>query len=82
MKYHLVLDEAALSQLRALPKAVRANIGRRLDLLQDSLQGDVKKLTGEQYRYRLRVGAYRVLFRLDGPVVHVYAVKQRKEAYE
>lgn len=54
MKYNLVLDEAALSQLRALPKTVRRNIGRRLDLLQDSLQGDVRKLTGEQHRYRLR----------------------------
>jgi mRNA interferase RelE/StbE len=64
VKYHLVLDDAALTQP-----------------LQDSLQSDVKKLTGEQHRDRLRIGAYRVLFRLDGPVVHVYAVKQRKEAY-
>lgn len=82
MNYRLVLDDAGLQQLRALPKEIRQNIGRRLDLLQDSLQGDVKKLAGEQRRYRLRVGTYRVLFRLDGPVIHVYAVKQRRDAYE
>lgn len=81
MTYHLILDKAALEQLRALPKEIRRNIGHRLDMLQESLQGDVKKLEGETRRYRLRVGEYRVLFRLDGKIIHVYAVKQRKEAY-
>jgi mRNA interferase RelE/StbE len=82
MTYQLVIDEAALDQLRALPKEVRRNIGYRLDLLQNSFQGDVKKLEGVEGCYRLRVGSYRILFRLDGGVIHVYAVKQRKEAYE
>ena len=63
------------------PKVVRRQIGRRLETLAESFQGDVKKLEGQKNRYRLRVGSYRVLFRLDGPVIHVYAVKQRKEAY-
>ncbi len=82
MAYRLILDDAALEQLRALPKEIRRNIGHRLDLLQDALQGDVKKLEGQQHRYRLRVGEYRVLFRIDAAVIRVYAVKQRKDAYE
>jgi len=80
--YRLILDDSALDQLRALPKEIRRNIGYRIELLQDGLQGDVRKLAGERHRYRLRVGEYRVLFRIDGGVIRVYAVKQRKEAYE
>ncbi|MDA1275431.1 MAG: hypothetical protein O2960_15525 [Verrucomicrobia bacterium] len=32
--------------------------------------------------YRLRVGDYRVLFRLEGNTIVVYDVKDRKDAYE
>jgi len=32
--------------------------------------------------YRLRVGGYRILFRTDANTIDVYAVKQRKGAYE
>ncbi len=64
-----------------MPKPLRRNIGYRLSLLQDGLTGDVKKLSGHDNEYRLRVGSYRVLFRLDAGVIGVYAVKRRKEAY-
>jgi mRNA-degrading endonuclease RelE of RelBE toxin-antitoxin system len=80
--YQLIIDEAALEQLRVIPKEVRRNIGYRPELLQNSFQGDVKELEGDERRYRLRVGDHRVLFRLEWKVIHVYAVKQRKEAYE
>ena len=40
------------------------------------------KLTGEE-GYRLRVGDYRVLYRIDDPSkrVYLYRVKHRKDAY-
>jgi mRNA-degrading endonuclease RelE of RelBE toxin-antitoxin system len=82
MTYRLVLDDAALEKLRGLSREVRCNIGYRLEMLQNSFQGDIKKLEGDNRRYRLRAGHHRILFRLDGNVIHVYAVKQRKEAYE
>ena len=81
-RYSLLISEEAREQLRALPKPLRRNIGQRLDALQDGLAGDVKKLTAREHKYRLRVGSYRVLFRLEGPVIFVYAVKHRREAYE
>jgi mRNA interferase RelE/StbE len=81
MRYDLVISEEARDQLRALPKSVRKNMGRRLDALQNNLSGDVKKLTAHQPKYRLRVGSYRVLFQLEGRVIFVYAVKHRREAY-
>ncbi len=81
MRYELLIGEEAREQLRALPKAVRKNIGHRLDALQDSFSGDVKKLTVQEHKYRLRVGSYRILFQLEESTIFVYAVKHRKEAY-
>jgi len=53
-----------------------------MDALQDDLSGNVKKLTARTQEYRLRVGSYRVLFILDADLLVVYAVKNRKEAYD
>lgn len=82
VRYKLLISEEAREQLRGLPKPARRNIGQRLDALQNGLSGDVKKLTARERKYRLRVGNYRILFRLEGPAIFVYAVKHRKEAYE
>jgi mRNA interferase RelE/StbE len=82
MRYRLEIKEEARQQLRALDKEHRRNIGWRLDALQTDLAGDVKKLSARTHEYRLRVGVFRVLFVLEGDLISVYAVKDRKEAYE
>ena len=82
MQYRLEIKEEARQQLRALAKEHRRNIGWRLQNLQTDLAGDVKKLTARTQEYRLRVGSHRVLFMLEGDIISVYAVKDRKEAYE
>jgi len=82
MRYRIQISQKAREQLRALPKELRRNIGRRMELLRDDLQGDVTKLKAQSNRYRLRVGSHRVLFVLAGDAIQVYAVKDRKEAYE
>lgn len=80
--YQLEIKKEALQQLKILSKEHRRNIGWRLELLQDDLRGDVKKLTARTHEYRLRVGNFRILFMLEKNVINVYAVKNRKEAYE
>ena len=70
------------NKLCALPKDLRRRIGDRLSVLETSFTGDIKKLAGAENKYRLRVGNHRVLFRLAGNQIQVYAVKDRKEAYE
>lgn len=42
----------------------------------------MKKPSARSHEYRLRVGSFRVLFMLEGDLIVVYAVKDRKEAYE
>ena len=61
---------------------MRRNIGQRLKTMRDDLRGDVLKLRDKGNRYRLRVGTFRVLFVLAADVIQVYAVEDRKEAYE
>jgi mRNA-degrading endonuclease RelE of RelBE toxin-antitoxin system len=80
--FQLLISEEALEQLRALPKDLRKRIGDRLSGLETDFSGDIKKLAGAENKYRLRVGNHRVLFRLVVNQIRVYAVKDRKEAYE
>ena len=82
MRYRLFISEKTRHQLRALPKEQRRNIGRRMEAMRDDLQGNVKKLESRSNRYRLRVGEVRVLFTLENDLLSVYAVKDRKEAYD
>jgi mRNA-degrading endonuclease RelE of RelBE toxin-antitoxin system len=80
VKYRLEISRKALDQLRALPKEQRRNIGWRMEEMREDLRGDVLKLQAKGNYYRLRVGNFSVL--LAGDAIQVYAVKDRKEAYE
>ena len=82
VRYRIEISGKAREQLRALPKEMRRNIGRRMEIMRDNLRGDVRKLREKANRYRLRIGTYRVLFVLAGDVIQVYAVKDRKKAYD
>jgi len=82
MRYRLEIKDEAREQLRALPKEHRRKIGYRLDPMQTDLAGDVKKLAARTQEYRLRVGSFRVLFMLEGDLIVVYSIKDRKQAYE
>jgi mRNA-degrading endonuclease RelE of RelBE toxin-antitoxin system len=46
VRYRLEIKDEARQQLRALSQEQRQNVGRRLDMLQNNLTGDVKKLAG------------------------------------
>jgi len=82
MRYRIEISQKARDQLRELPKELRRNIGQRIEAMREDLHGDVLKLKDKGSRYRLRVGSYRVLFVLAGDAIQVYAVKDRKQAYE
>ena len=82
MTYQLFISEEAREQIRALPEELRRSIGHRLHLLQREFAGDIKKLEGSRNHYRMRIGTHRILFRMKGSIIEVYAVKQRKNAYE
>ena len=82
MKYKITISEQARRELRQLSKELRRNIGYRIEVMSEDLRGDLKKLKDRPNRYRLRVGSHRVMFVLAGETIQIYAVRDRKEAYE
>jgi mRNA interferase RelE/StbE len=81
MDYVVEFKPRALKDLNRLQQGERRRIFGKIENLQNSLAGDVKKLTGMTPEYRLRVGNYRVLFEIEGARVVIYRVLHRKKAY-
>jgi mRNA interferase RelE/StbE len=81
MNHKVVFKPRALKDLKGLPESEKSYIMLKIEGLQDSFTGDVKKLAAFTPEYRLRVGNYRVLFEIEGRRVVIYRVLHRKEAY-
>lgn len=82
MTYRIDYLGQALRDLRKLDPQVARRIVLKIDELTDDLQGDVKRLTDYQPRYRLRVGDWRVLFDIETDVVVIHRVIHRGKAYD
>jgi mRNA interferase RelE/StbE len=85
MSYGLYITSAAYRQLKKLDRNVQVLIRERLDHLCKDPYGDeldVKKLQGCE-GYRLRIGDYRIIYRLKNSdlIVEVLAIGHRKEIY-
>jgi mRNA interferase RelE/StbE len=52
------------------------------DLADDPPTGDIKKLRGHETAYRLRVGGYRLLFKVKETCIAVYKIAPRGQAYK
>jgi mRNA interferase RelE/StbE len=52
-----------------LPAEVQSRVLTKIELMKNSLTGDVKRLTNYTPEYRLRVGDYRVLFEIEEDVI-------------
>ncbi|QIS09537.1 type II toxin-antitoxin system RelE family toxin [Nocardia arthritidis] len=87
MKYEFVWTPIARRQLRAIPQPAALALLTALTLLGDDPYRrdgvDVKALTGRS-GYRLRVGDYRLVYRVDDGklIVLVVAAGHRREVYE
>lgn len=81
----LVITRQAEKDLAGLDKRVRIRIRAALDKMLTNVQSiDLKKLEGYTDLWRLRVGDWRVILRIVGKEVTVYAlrIKHRKEVYK
>jgi mRNA interferase RelE/StbE len=80
----VVIEAPARKALRRLPGTVRERILRALIALEvNPFAGDVKKLSGTEQLWRLRVGDYRIVYEIDKgrPTVLVIRIADRREAY-
>ena len=84
MKYAFRWRERAVRQLRAIPQPAALTILRALTPLGDDPRrpdANVKKLTGYEDRYRLRIGDYRVIYDVmdEQLVILVVGVGHRRQ---
>ena len=83
MKVEISAD--SLAQYKRIQEPHQSRIRKKMDLL--AVHGlhlnAVKALTGEYAgRYRLRVGQYRVIFRVENDTAMVDSIMHRKDVYE
>ena len=77
----VVLENTAAKKLERTNEPLKSRIIEGLSgLNEEPPQGDIKKLQGRN-DYRLRVGSYRVLFRIENNTVIVTNIAPRGQAY-
>jgi len=78
---NVVLDRYAAKKLERTNEPLKSRIINALNGLREKPpQGDVKKLQG-RYDYRLRIGDYRVLFRIENNMIIVTNIAPRGHVY-
>lgn len=84
-KYTVKILPHALHDLQSLPRDVRGRVRERIDALSENPRPHgVKRLQGGDKGYlRIRIGDYRVIYRIedDRLIVLVVAVGHRREIY-
>jgi len=84
VSYTIEYTTSALRELRSLDRQVQQRISERIENLSENpLPLGVKKFQGEANHWRIRVGDYRVIYRIDRQriVVTIVRVAHRREVY-
>lgn len=84
MSYRVEFAASAVREFKALERSMQRRIGTRIDeLAKNPFPPDVKKLQGTPDHYRIRVGDYRVIYRVEKKRVTIVVVKigHRREVY-
>jgi mRNA interferase RelE/StbE len=83
--YSIEWKASAAKELRRLPKQIIARVLPAVEALAMTPRPDgVRKLTGSENSYRIRVGEYRVVYNIFDRrlVIEVIRIRDRKEAYK
>ncbi len=84
MAYTVEFAASARREFKALERAIQRRVATRIDALANQpFPPGAKKLQGERDLYRLRVGDYRIIYRVDGKRVTVLILKigHRRDVY-
>lgn len=84
MRYDVEISPGARRDLRRLPRQIQPRIRDAIDGLEsDPRPPGYDKLTGQDNRYRIRVGDYRVIYEIHDDVLLVLIVRagRRDEVY-
>ncbi len=84
MAYTIEVRSSARRALASLPRYFQERIGAAIaELANDARPHGVKKLTGQGSTFRVRIGAYRIVYEVDDATrrVVVTRIAHRREAY-
>jgi mRNA interferase RelE/StbE len=81
-RFQIEYGASALDDLDGLPARERAQVLRKIERLHLGLHGDIKRLHEAEAMYRLRMGDYRVLFDVEGGVIVIRRIGNRKDVYD
>jgi mRNA interferase RelE/StbE len=84
MRYSLEFTVSASREFRNLEHQVQRRIEEKITALcDDPLPPGSKKLKGQADHFRIRVGDYRVIYRIDGKriVIVIVRIGHRKDVY-
>ena len=81
-RFQIEYGASALKDLDGLPARERAQVLRKIERLQLGLHGDIKRLHEADAMYRLRMGDYRILFDVEGRVIVIRRIGNRKDVYD
>ena len=84
MAYQVLIKGSARKELAALSLPLQKRIDTRIRSLSENPRpSGVKKLAGDENLYRLRVGAYRIIYQIQDKALLVLVIKlsHRREVY-
>jgi mRNA interferase RelE/StbE len=84
MSYQVEITPAAQRNIKKLPKNIQQQIIEKLENLSlEPRPMGVVKLAAEEDLYRLRMGNYRIIYRIQDPVLSIVITKigHRKDVY-
>ncbi|MBC8205502.1 type II toxin-antitoxin system RelE/ParE family toxin [bacterium] len=85
MKYKIQINSRTKKEIAYLDKKLLQRISNRIDELgENPLPRGTKKLRGDcEDCYRIRIGQYRLLYRIDhaNKLLYIDKISHRKEAY-
>ena len=85
VNFNIKFKSSAAKEFRNLPQEIKKRVITKIDLLSSNpLPKEVKKLKGKNDYYRLRVGAYRIVYELHqkNKMILVTRIRHRKDIYE
>ncbi|HTR65125.1 MAG TPA: type II toxin-antitoxin system RelE/ParE family toxin [Terriglobales bacterium] len=84
MQYSIEFAASALRELRALDRPIQRRISAKIEGLRENpFPPGVRKFQGEKDHWRIRIGDYRIIYRVEKQrvVIVIVRIGHRREVY-
>jgi mRNA interferase RelE/StbE len=85
VSYKIIWKKSAVKELKSIPKKNISQILSEVEILENNpYPHGVKKISGSDHTYRIRIGDYRVIYSILNKIltIEIIRVGHRKEVYK